>query len=444
MYYSPLRGIILIAALTLSLSFSQSRVEQLQRMIDSVSVQHLTTHIDMLQRAGGHWSRANFTPGNDSAVVYVQKKFKKISGLTSVHLDTFYVPSALPPYDTKPMFNVVATLRGTKHPDNTVVIGAHIDACGSRMPEWNQQWNTMRVPGADDNASGVAVILELARILSDTLFGYVNDNTFVFIAFGVEETGPAYTGYTYGSKHYAQQAKARGENIIAMVSVDMVGFNDNNLYLNIVTDNASQWISKHITAMNDTFRIGTIVSEAPFAYTWSDHASFWNYGFPAVCLIECAPPTISNQYYTANPYFHTTSDSLALLNMDLVRTSARLTLASFATISSLQTSIKQKTDTSPFEFVLEQNYPNPFNPTTTIVYTIPARRVESSTVKRHNYVSLRVYNLLGQEVAIVVNELKEPGSHAVQFDASHLPSGIYIYRLQAGNIVQVKKMTMIR
>ena len=89
---------------------------------------------------------------------------------------------------------------------------------------------------------------------------------------------------------------------------------------------------------------------------------------------------------------------------------------------------------SPYEFALSQNYPNPFNPSTNINFSLP---VASS-------VSLKVYNLLGQEVATLVDQRMGSGAHAVSFDASRLSSGVYIYRLQAGNKVQTKKMLLVK
>ncbi|MEK7069352.1 MAG: T9SS type A sorting domain-containing protein [Patescibacteria group bacterium] len=88
----------------------------------------------------------------------------------------------------------------------------------------------------------------------------------------------------------------------------------------------------------------------------------------------------------------------------------------------------------PTEFKLEQNYPNPFNPTTTIKFSIP----ESG-----NY-TLRVYNTLGQEVATLVNEYKIVGNYEINFNAGDLPSGVYMYKLQAGSFVQTKKMILIK
>jgi hypothetical protein len=88
----------------------------------------------------------------------------------------------------------------------------------------------------------------------------------------------------------------------------------------------------------------------------------------------------------------------------------------------------------PKEFKLEQNYPNPFNPTTTIQFAVPS----VSDVK------LEVFNILGQKVASLVNRRMEAGVHTVNFNAANLSSGVYFYRLQAGNFVQTKKMMLVK
>jgi hypothetical protein len=89
---------------------------------------------------------------------------------------------------------------------------------------------------------------------------------------------------------------------------------------------------------------------------------------------------------------------------------------------------------APSKFELSQNYPNPFNPSTKISYSVP----------KTGYVSLKVYNALGQEVAGLVNGVKEAGIHTIEFNAVNLNSGIYFYKLEAGDITQVKKMTLIK
>ncbi len=85
----------------------------------------------------------------------------------------------------------------------------------------------------------------------------------------------------------------------------------------------------------------------------------------------------------------------------------------------------------PTEFVLEQNYPNPFNPVTKIKFTIPAS--PKSSPKERTFVQLIVYDLLGREAAVLVNEEKQPGVYEEVFDGSNLPSGVYLYRLTAGD-----------
>ncbi|MBI5473293.1 MAG: T9SS type A sorting domain-containing protein [Ignavibacteriae bacterium] len=88
----------------------------------------------------------------------------------------------------------------------------------------------------------------------------------------------------------------------------------------------------------------------------------------------------------------------------------------------------------PSTFDLEQNYPNPFNPTTTIRYQIPAA----------NRVQLKLYDLLGQEVATLFDDVQEPGRYRLVFDANGLASGMYVYRLQAGSFVNTKKLLLLK
>ncbi len=98
--------------------------------------------------------------------------------------------------------------------------------------------------------------------------------------------------------------------------------------------------------------------------------------------------------------------------------------------------------TSPSTFSLEQNYPNPFNPNTKIRYTIP--NVIASETKQTQFVSLKIYDVLGNEVATLLNEHTPSGSYEVEFDASNLPSGTYFYQLRAGSFIETKKMIVLK
>ena len=89
---------------------------------------------------------------------------------------------------------------------------------------------------------------------------------------------------------------------------------------------------------------------------------------------------------------------------------------------------------TPETFALYNNYPNPFNPATKIRFAIP----------QSTFTVLKVYSILGEEVASLVNELKTPGIYEINFDGSNLSSGTYLYKLQAGNFVETKKMILLK
>ncbi len=94
------------------------------------------------------------------------------------------------------------------------------------------------------------------------------------------------------------------------------------------------------------------------------------------------------------------------------------------------------------KFELKQNYPNPFNPTTTISYVIP--NVETQNFASLQIVTLKVYDILGREVATLVNKKQTPGKYSVQFNGRSLASGVYFYTLQAGNFIQTRKMILLK
>jgi hypothetical protein len=97
-------------------------------------------------------------------------------------------------------------------------------------------------------------------------------------------------------------------------------------------------------------------------------------------------------------------------------------------------SVGKEGDGIPGSFSLEQNYPNPFNPSTTICYALP----------HNSFVTLTVYNTLGQQVAKLVNEQQEAGYHEAVFRSDGLPSGVYFYRLEAGSFTSTKKLLLLR
>jgi len=100
-------------------------------------------------------------------------------------------------------------------------------------------------------------------------------------------------------------------------------------------------------------------------------------------------------------------------------------------------------DIIPNEISLEQNYPNPFNPSTKIGYTIP--KAEKSDAKADQYnVTLKIYDILGNEITVLVNETKFPGNYEVEFNGRNFPSGIYFYQLRIDNKTLTRKMNLIK
>jgi hypothetical protein len=103
-------------------------------------------------------------------------------------------------------------------------------------------------------------------------------------------------------------------------------------------------------------------------------------------------------------------------------------------LSDIITGINEVSHQTPIYFALSQNYPNPFNPSTIIKYSLPS--VSKVTIK--------IYNLLGQEIKTLVNKTESAGDHQITFNAGNLPSGIYLYRIQAGDFIQTRKMVLLK
>jgi len=429
-------------------------------MIDAISIDSLRKHIQVLEDAGGTRSRISFTPGKDSAAVYIREVFDRMPGLSSVYYDTFFVDAAVAPYNAMPQVNVVATIEGSVYPDSYYVIGGHFDSIADRDDNWNggASWQTIEAPGADDNATGVAAVLEMARVLSDPATGFRPDYTLVFIAFGVEERIPATirgnnTNTSHvGSRHFAQRAAANNDDIRGMISIDMIGYNNHHMYTSLVmhdnfmVDESVQFGTRLFIA-NIDFDIGLTMNAPPFARgAYSDHDVFADEGYPAVLVIENAPPWQSNDYYVRNPYYHKTTDTWEKVNMELVRKVTQLNLATIAWFGGY-VDTSTDTDGDPAlagelagRMTLLGNYPNPFNPHTNILFEL------SET----SHMELTVYDMTGRRITTLLDESMPPGRHSVPFNAvdsgRNLPSGVYLYRLSGAGAgaTQSGKMLLIK
>ena len=215
-------------------------------------------------------------------------------------------------------FNVIAELQGTTHPDEIIVIGAHYDAVPGS-------------PGADDNASGVAVMLELARRFAQT----PQARTIRWIAFTNEEN-PSSRGGQMGSATHAQAARSRNENIIAMISLEMLGYYDStpNSQRYPFPPEMGERLGMDLPTTADFIAVVGRTQDAPLVHTiasamrradtinvtaaplpalipdiWrSDHGPFWTQGYTAVMITD------TSEFRT--PHYHTERDTIDTLDLD--------------------------------------------------------------------------------------------------------------------------------
>ena len=147
---------------------------------------------------------------------------------------------------------------------------------------------------------------------------------------------------------------------------------------------------------------------------------------PYYTTIQRFPPPANKLAYNTKYYWRLTAEN----NGELISYSP---IWSFVTPDET-TGIKKNINNIPGEFVLDQNYPNPFNPSTRIKYSLP----------KESFVSLKVFNMLGQEVETLVSERQSAGTYEVNFNAEEKPSGVYLYRLRAGEYAFEKKMMFLK
>lgn len=209
--------------------------------------------------------------------------------------------------------NIIAERRGHEDPDRVLIIGAHYDT-------------RTETPGADDNASGVAVLLELARLHAQTPFR----KTIRFVAFTLEEA-PFFRSPQMGSRVYASSLKARGDLVEAMISLEMLGYYSDEAdsqsfpffwlrwwhpsegnFITVVSNFSSTGLQ---TRVRDALKSSMSLPVETFTGPWwvpgvdlSDHGSFWNEGYPAVMLTDTA--------FYRNPHYHEKTDRPETLNYD--------------------------------------------------------------------------------------------------------------------------------
>ena len=238
--------------------------------------------------------RLTGTDSSWAARDWIEGKFRSY-GYDSVIIDPF-TGSQLWDYHLVNSYNVIAVKPGYAFPEQQIIIGAHFDA----VPD---------CPGADDNGSGTATVLEIARVLADIDLPM----TFIFITFDSEES------WMWGSYHYCDEAVARGDDIVLMVNPDMIGHYDNddfaNLYYGDDLTYANLW-----SGLSTDYGINGWLS----GYAASDHLPFQEAGYDVIFVQE-------GNFST---HYHQPSDSSVYMNFEYMTRMVKATLATMYTVGN--------------------------------------------------------------------------------------------------------------
>ena len=264
---------------------------------------NLYNHVEFLSTKIGERNSYKFS-ALDRAYCYIIKTMQQSS---------FEIKDLSYSYKSVTFHNIVAEKIGTHYPDEIIIIGAHYDTV----------YNS---PGADDNASGIAALLELIRLLDN----YKSKRTIRFVAFTLEEP-PFFGTPQMGSYVYAQKCKEQQENIITMVSLEMLAYftdkknsqkyphpdmaaqySNKGNFITIVGNENSKLIAEKVTAGLKSFcavpALCLIANPAVPGVDLSDHAPFWNAGYRAIMITDTA--------FYRNHHYHEPSDTIDTLNFE--------------------------------------------------------------------------------------------------------------------------------
>lgn len=251
---------------------------------------------------------------SDNAAEYIASQFRR-----SLRLNVQFE-------DVGSLKNVVATLPPRLEPasDQIYVVCAHYDSKADRDREWNPLIS--EAPGADDNATGVAAMLEIAHVLSQFDF----EHELRFIAFAGQEVG------LLGSEYHARNASETNQNIMAVLNLDMIGFNWTSDLAVVVQDAQSRWLGDLFRLVNRWYNLGLEIRDARAELAENgDHASFWANDYHAITLTENDVPRIDSKGYLANPFYHTPNDTVDNVNVELVQKIAQLALVTLNCLASM-------------------------------------------------------------------------------------------------------------
>lgn len=307
--------------------------------------------------------------------------------------------------------NVVCTKPGHVNPFSVYIMGAHHDAIVQ------SGGNPMFVaPGADDNASGVAAALEVARVMKSQ--NYQPDFTIKFITFAAEELG------LHGAWHYADNAAASGMDIELMINNDMIGHTISgppNWKVRIQKYPNSQWATSLAVDLIQEFTTLGVTESTQFIQ-YSDSWPFYYNGFSAIFFIE-------DQF---NPWYHTINDLVVHTNKHYAAEMVKISMAMLINQNGVGT-ISGATQDYAVAHLLPV-FPNPASYETTVQFHLETNAM----------VNITLYDALFRQVKVLVNGMQEAGTHRIEVKASDLPVGLYFCRLVSPGLQETIKLTIAR
>ena len=347
-------------------------------------------------------TRYSNTDGFDTACDWSNNRFN------SYGLDSEIKHFSMLGYDCQ---NVVATQTGTVNPTQYWIICGHLDS--------TSPYTQTDAPGADDNGSGSAAVMEAARIMSQYNFEY----TVLYILWGGEEEG------LYGSAHFADSAAAAGSDILGVVNLDMIFYGptpDDQAELHYNT--ASTNLGVAFDAISDTYvpALGKVIADPPISA--SDHSSFWNAGYAAMLSIE--------KEVWNNPYYHQTTDVISNY-IQYFPFGTNMAKAAIATVAYLAvpeiTGIEEESFQSGTGTVTLRLSSNPVTAVASVIVTVPTT----------GSVELSLFDISGREVQSL-NETLPAGSNLMDMDIQSISPGIYLMRFDASGESLTTRMVITR
>lgn len=296
--------------------YSLEEISFIKDLVGKITEEELRKYVQALQDIGTRYAPSQ---GNLRAANYLKNQFSSF-GLEDVSFNEFsYYNSLTNLFETSR--NIIASKPGATEPEKIVIIGAHFDSISRRAPDnrISALDKESPAPGADDNATGTAVVLAAARLLNKYDFAY----TIYFICFSAEEGG------IYGSAHYAAESAKKGEDIIAVINVDMIGYTDQEPEdLDILANEDSTWLLDKIVNNAPIYSPGLLIyRRINDYYDGSDHAPFWNNGYAAICLME--------DYYPSSRLYHSPQDTIETLNFSYFLNCTQLAVATLTELAGV-------------------------------------------------------------------------------------------------------------